>query len=262
MPAPQRRPEPAHRRVLTRVATPFNNAALVARGRSRHLEVNGATYASYHPVRRFFGYSWDALAMAPLFHPRAAGGGQGLQVLMVGVGGGTSLHALRLLLPAARLVAYEIDDALLHACLRPFNLEATGADLRVGDGYAHVDLHPGSYDVILDDAFLATAEATRARDLGLGLVARLRHGLRPGGLLACNLFTDGPNALAQANARESFRHAFSHAFELCPPKGANAILCGGDDPRALDDVLTHLASLPRAARSALTRVRRHWQSGR
>lgn len=252
---PAQRREPQGRRVLEHVRTEFNTGKIVARGRARHFEVGGATYASFHPERRFFGYAWDALAAAALHHPAAARGGTGMDVLLVGLGGGTVLHALRLLLPRARLVAAEIDAALVGVCRRHFDLAGTGAEVVVGDGYAHMDGRPGGYDVVLDDAFLARGDAARVLVVDRSFLARMTRGLKPGGLLACNVFTDSANAGACAVARQAFRAAFPFSFELVPPRGENSIHCGTAAPRPLADVRAQQAQLPGSARGALERMR-------
>lgn len=243
------------RKVLEHVESEYNRGKVVARGRTRHLEVNGATYASYHPQRRFFGYAWDALAAAALHHAAAVQGGAGMRVLMIGMGGGTVLHTLRLLLPHAEVVTVEIDGALVDISRRHFALDQTQAKVIVGDGYAHLDANPAVYDVILDDAFLARGEAERVHTVGRDFLARMRRGLRPSGLLACNVFTDLENAAACAAARSAFAAAFASSFALVPPRGENAIHCGSDMPRGLKEVMAHVRALPRGTRTALERIR-------
>jgi len=244
-----------HRLVVERVRTQWNQGAVIARGRTRHLEVDGATYASFHPQRRFFGYAWDALAAVPLCHPLAAhDGGKSMRVLLIGLGGGTSLHAMRLMLPGVELVTAEIDPELVHVSRRHFGLAQTRAQVVVGDGYAHVDAHPHHYDVILDDAFLARGETARTEDVSLALVARMTLGLRPGGILASNVFTDVPNRPGRDRARRIFRQSFRHSFEIVPPRGANAILCGSAGLRPWAQVAEQVRALPNAARRAMERL--------
>ncbi|MBI5496007.1 MAG: fused MFS/spermidine synthase [Deltaproteobacteria bacterium] len=240
---------------MARVRTAFNTATVVGRGRSRHLEVEGATYASYNPVRRFWGYAWDALAAAPLYHPLAANQGAGLRVLLIGLGGGTVLHALRLMLPRVELTAAEIDPALVDITRDHFALADTGARVVVGDGYAHVEAARGSYDVILDDAFLAAGEASRTAEINDELVRRLRAGLRAGGMVACNVFTDSAHARLRTTARALFAREFPTTVELIPALGHNAILCGLARARPLAAVSGHMRALPPQAARAMARVR-------
>ena len=263
-PAPMLQPVGASsvRRVLLRVKTPFNHASVVARGRSRHLEVEGATYASYHPERRFWGYAWDALAASVLHHPAAAHGGKDLRVLLIGLGGGTALHALNVLVPQARLTTAEIDPVLVDITRDHFCLENTAADVVVGDGYAHVDASPGTYDVILDDAFLAHGDAARTQDVSRALIARLRAGLRPGGMVVCNVFSDAGSRAALTRAREQFSQAFPVSFELAPPLGHNAILCGLPQARNADEVAAHVATLPPRHKRAVGRIKEVWRLAR
>ncbi|MEW5852368.1 MAG: hypothetical protein AB2A00_26495 [Myxococcota bacterium] len=243
------------RKVLERVDTPFNKVRVIARGRTRHLEVSGATYATYHPTRRFFGYSWDALASAVLHHPLAVDEGRYLRVLLIGMGGATVLHALRVLVPRAHVEAVDIDGALVDITRRHFALADARTVVHVGDGYAFVDAHPAAYDVILDDAFLAHGDAARTQEVTVDFLVRLSRGLREGGLLACNVFTDVENAAARHRAYRAFRSSFPVTFELLPPKGENAIICGTRQRRSADDVDAHLRGLPPGARAAMMRVR-------
>lgn len=250
------------RRVLVRVQTPFNNAAVIARGQSRHLEVEGATYASYHPQRRFWGYAWDALAVSVMFHPAARDGGRGMRILLIGLGGGTALHALTVLVPHATLVTAEIDPQLVDLTRDHFALKDTGASVVVGDGYAHVDASPGAYDVILDDAFLAHGDAARTVDVSSALLTRLQKGLRPGGMVVCNVFSDSQNQRQLLAARELFQRHFPTSFELAPPLGHNAILCGTQRARVPEERAAHVDTVPPKHRRSVEAVGVVWQMER
>ncbi len=243
------------RRIITRVVTPFNRATVVARGRTRHLEVDGATYASFHPTRRFFGYAWDALAAAALYHPKAAHGGRGMHILLIGLGGGTALHGLNILVPHASITTAEIDAQLVDITRDHFDLKATGARVVVGDGYAHAEGAGPIYDLILDDAFLASGEAARTQAVSPVLLDRMTRGLRAGGMLACNVFTDSAHAKARLAARAVFAARYPATVELVPPKGHNAILCGLPVARPLAEVRAHINALPTGAKNAMLKVR-------
>ncbi len=202
--------------VIEHAKTPWNDALVVARGEERTLEVAGALYAAYHPRRWFHGFYWDMLAAVALGHARS-----NPRVLMIGLGGGTALRAIRKLLPGADLTAVEIDPVMVSVAQRHFGFNDVKARVIVGDGYTHVDEVAGGepagrYDVILDDAFIAGDETLRVEAATQGLVLRLARGLKPGGTLAVNMFADG--------VTDETRRAFDRGFQLVPALGGNVIL--------------------------------------
>ncbi|MFZ9889747.1 MAG: hypothetical protein ACO3JL_19805, partial [Myxococcota bacterium] len=79
---------PRLRKEIERVSSPFNQ--LVARqvGERIDLDVEGATFATWHPRHLLTGYSWDALCAASLLRPA----GPPRRVLLLGLGGGTVLR--------------------------------------------------------------------------------------------------------------------------------------------------------------------------
>ena len=93
---------------LESITTPFNSVAARKIGERVDLEVEGATFATWHPKLVMTGYSWDALAVAALLR----GDGPPTSILTLGLGGGTVTRQLRMLLPDVRLVGVEIDGAI------------------------------------------------------------------------------------------------------------------------------------------------------
>lgn len=204
--------------VVAHVQTQWNDALITMYrgGKEYRMEVDGAVYAIYGgPKRKFHGYYWDMLAAVPLGHARAKA--PGLRVLMIGLGGGTALHAIRALLPEADLTVVEIDPEIVDVARKFFAVDDARAKILVGDGYAHVDANQGVYDVILDDAFLAPKEVTRV-EMTAALVSKLRRSLRVDGIMAVNVM---PAGLEEAQRVFSL---WPGAFQLLPALGGNSVL--------------------------------------
>jgi len=165
------------------------------------------------------------------------------RVLVVGLGGGTLPQFLRTAYPQARIDVAEIDPAVVSVAERYFGLRQD-ANLRVqvGDGRAFIEqAAPGSYDVIIIDAFsarsvpphLATIEFLRA----------VRAALRPDGVAVSNLW--GPNFNPQYDDMLSTQRAAFDALHIVyAPNDVNVLVFGL--PRAEPLTRAQLAARARA----------------
>ena len=109
-------------------------------------------------------------------------------VLMIGLGGGSLAKFIRRQRPQTRITAVELDPRVIAAARSHFELPPDDATLSVveGDGALYMRQHPGSADVILLDGFDAgnQVEALATQTF----YAACRRALRPGGVLAVNLW--------------------------------------------------------------------------
>lgn len=115
-----------------------------------------------------------------------------VDVLMIGLGGGSLAKFIRKHRPDTRIKAIEISPQVVAAARSHFFLPGDDAHLQVilGDGAEYVPEHPDSADVILLDGFdagnqvegLATLEFYQA----------CRSALKPGGVLVVNLWGRDP----------------------------------------------------------------------
>lgn len=211
---------------LESIATAFNTLSAHRLGERVDLEVEGATFATWHPRLIMTGYSWDALAVAALLR----GDGPPRSILTLGLGGGTVTRQLRTLLPTARLVGVEIDAGIIDLARRHMDLDAQKLEIHIEDAYAYLARTKDTFDVILDDLFLTgPSDVVRSRTPKGETMALLRGKLAPGGLLVANLITDvGDHKAIRQETRAAFLAAFASVRVVEPPRGLNEILVGGE----------------------------------
>ena len=168
-----------------------------------------------------------------------------LDVLHLGLGGGTMPRHLAAVRPGSRSTVLEVDPQIVELDRELLDLR-TGPDLQVqvGDARTGIAEQDGAaFDVVIGDAFgslavpwhLTTAE----------MVAQVRRVLRPGGTYALNVIDNPPLAFARAETA-TLQAAFAHVAVLAPPTtlagetGGNLVLVASDAPLPLggfgDDV--------------------------
>ncbi len=214
---------------LESVTTAFNTVRVRRTGERVDLEVEGATFASWHPRNKMTGFSWDALSCGALLH----GDGPPKNVLVLGLGGGTVTRQLRALLPAARIVGVEIDDGIVDLARRYMDLDAQRLEVHVEDAYRFLADAGERFDAILDDLFLTgPTDVVRARTPTGDTLRLFRDRLAPGGILVANLITDGGvHRTARQDTRRAFLDAFPSVRAVIPPRGLNEILVAGERTR-------------------------------
>ena len=158
-----------------------------------------------------------------------------LDVLHLGLGGGSLPRWLDAVRPGSRSTVLEVDPEIPDIDRARLGLDDV-ADLRVvvGDARTSIaDLPSDAYDVVVGDAFgslavpwhLTTAE----------MVAQVRRVLRPGGVYALNVIDFPPLAFVRAETA-TLLAAFDDVAVLAPPatvageKGGNVVLVASDRP--------------------------------
>jgi predicted membrane-bound spermidine synthase len=210
--------------------TQWNTMAVVKVGDRIDLDVQGATYATWHPRQVLTGYSWDGLSLGCLLRfdgpPRS--------VLVLGLGGGTVTRQLRALLPDVRIVGVEIDDGVIDLARRWLHLDDSNVEVHVGDAYDFLARGTERFDAVIDDLFLTGAEdVVRSRIPEGDTLALVRSRVAPGGVVIANVITDvGPHQAVRRRARAAFRAGFASARVITPPRGLNEILVGGERTRS------------------------------
>src|SRR5262249_34099669 len=150
------------------------------------------------------GY-WDDFAVGPIV-------ARGHRVLVLGMGGGASVRAVRLADPEATIDAVEIDPIVVQAAASRFGIEP-GPKLRihVGDARRFLAASPDAYDVIQVDLFRGGPEipshlATRE------FYALARARLNRGGVLMVNAFDIAPGHPVLASVTATVSTAFPAIF--------------------------------------------------
>ncbi len=224
VPSPRLRSE-----LLEHKQTRWNTMSVMRVGERIDLDVQGATYATWHPRHVLTGYSWDGLSLGCLL--RAAG--PPASVLVLGLGGGTVTRQLRALLPDVRLVGVEIDDGVIELARRWLRLDDTAVEVHVEDAYSFLARGTERFDVVIDDLFLTGAEdVVRSRIPEGDTLALVRSRVADGGIVVANVITDvGPHQAVRRRARAAFRAGFGSVRVVTPPRGLNEVLVGGERTR-------------------------------
>ena len=167
-----------------------------------------------------------------------------LDVLHLGLGGGSLPRHLAEVRPGSRSVVLEVDPQIPQIGRDRLALgDVPDLSVEVGDARTLIADQPtDAYDAVVGDAFgslavpwhLTTAE----------MVAEVRRVLRPGGVYALNVIDFPPLGFARAETA-TLVAAFEHVAVLAPPavvageEGGNLVLVASDDPIDTD----RLASL-------------------
>jgi predicted membrane-bound spermidine synthase len=169
--------------------SPYNLVRVVRNGRLLLLELNSGM--GVHTIRNlespWTGHYYDDFALGPLLAPAK-------RLLVLGMGGGGSIAATRLIAPKIAVDAVEIDPKVVEAAIRFFGLNPQDKRLRIhvadarrwlaerGSRYdlVHVDLYQGGPYIPF---YLVTVE----------FFAAVREHMTRDGLLMMNLFDDSPS---------------------------------------------------------------------
>lgn len=111
-----------------------------------------------------------------------------IDMVLIGLGGGQQAKFVHRRMPGTRLVAVEIDPAMVGIARKYFGVPADDGRLSVvvGDGGAYVSAHPDSCDVILSDGYdqqFMLHDSLSADDF----YHACHRALRAGGIMAVNL---------------------------------------------------------------------------
>lgn len=204
--------------------TPFNTMSVVLTGDRVDLDVEGATYATWHPRQWMTGYSWDALSMGCLLRHE----GPPKSVLILGLGGGTVARQLKRFIPDVRIVGVEIDPGVVDVARRHLHLDES-VEVHVKDAYDFLADSDERFDAVIDDLFLTgETDVVRSRVPDGDTLKLVRSRVAEGGVVVANLITDkGEHAKVRAASRAGFGAAFASTRIVTPPRGLNEILVGG-----------------------------------
>ena len=158
-----------------------------------------------------------------------------LDVLHLGLGGGTFPRHVAAVRPGSRSTVLEVDPGVLELDRERLGL-VTGPDLEVlvGDARTSIAAQPtGAYDLVVGDAFgsLAVPWHLATREM----VAEVRRVLRPGGTYVLNVIDNPPGAFVGAEAA-TLLDAFGEVLAVGAPAqragrlGGNYVLAAGDRP--------------------------------
>jgi len=192
--------------------------------------VAGAVHAFYHRERFLTGLAWDMIAAAALLgqaHPPRS-------VLMLGLAGGTAYRVLRHLLPDCELVAVDIDAEIVELARKHMDLDALGIEVIHADAYAWLAKNRRSFDVVIDDIYLAgKTDVFRPQSWDGKLMGHLRRAIAPGGVLAVNLVTGAGHRAMQVATRRVLREEFDEVRVIKSEEAMNEVLVAGREVAGL-----------------------------
>jgi SAM-dependent methyltransferase len=158
-----------------------------------------------------------------------------LDVLHLGLGGGSVPRHLAAVRPGSRSTVLEVDPRIPEIGRTRLGLsEVRELDVRVGDARTEIAELPGdAYDVVVGDAFgsLAVPWHLTTREM----VQQVQRVLRPGGVYALNVIDHPPQAFVRAETA-TLLDAFDHVQVLAPAEvlagesGGNHVLVASDRP--------------------------------
>ena len=211
----------------------------------------------YDPKGLLFYGPWPLMAASPLLRSRRnRESGKPIQVMILGLAGGTAARMLAEAFPSAQITGAELDGAIVEMARKHLALEHPRVRVLVEDGRVALrGAGHGSLDVIIIDAnghlhvpfHLVTRE--------LFQIARSK--LRPGGLVVVNLVRIGalfhrprpsggearkPSPLLDAAARTA-QTVFRQVYRLDLNASANTLLFFTDHPVTPDAVVTRATRL-------------------
>lgn len=210
-------------RHLTTCSTAFQSIAVWGNVREVEFRVTGAVHAWWHREHFLTGLAWDNIAAGVLSHP-----GRPRSLLMLGLGGGTSLRTLRHLRPDLEITAVELDAEMISLGRRYMHLDDIGAEIVTGDAYAWLLKNRRKFDVIFDDVYGVTSEdVARPGIYTPELLAALHRSLAPGGVFAANLVVGPGHRAMQSAFRRFLRAEFGHTRSITTEASLNETLAGG-----------------------------------
>ena len=216
--------------------SPYNTVVIADDGGDRLLCLNDARDGS-HSVRLGHGLLTGGYYDVLFLGPQLA---QGRRVLVLGMGGGTTVAAYRRLYPGAHVTAVEIDPLVVRVAHEYLGLER-GPDLEVRLEDARPFLRRGTdlFDVIEVDVFAGSAYAP-FHCLTVEFFEAARARLAPSGLLSMNVYAPGDDLTLAEAVVATLAKVFPTTFERQVEE--ERVLIAFREPTSLDAVRALLAS--------------------
>ncbi|MDH5228686.1 MAG: fused MFS/spermidine synthase [Gammaproteobacteria bacterium] len=119
-------------------------------GASVRLYTNGVFHSQYNPNHVWTGTLWDLMSLPIFFYQTT----QIKRVLVLGIGGGTVLRQLDVLLPKVEIHGVDLDQTHIQIAMRFFKLKRKNIVLHHADAREWLRDYSGEkFDLIIDDLF-------------------------------------------------------------------------------------------------------------
>ena len=227
-------------RALTTRQSDFQRIAVWGDKREVEFRVTGAIHAWWHRDHFLTGLAWDNIAAGVLSHP-----GQPKSLLMLGLGGGTSLRTLRHLMPDLEITAVEIDGEMISLAREFMHLDDIGANIITGDAYAWLTRNQRKFDVIFDDVYgVTTEDVARPGIYTPELLTALERSLSKDGVFAANMVIGKGHRTMQSAFRKFLGSQFAEVRSITTEASLNETLVGGAALKPWRDVRSRSNEFP------------------
>ena len=184
-------------------------------GASIRFYSNGVLHSQDNPDTPINGAIWDLLLLPGFFKETPP-----VRILVLGVGGGTIVHLLKLFFPQSTLVCVELDPQHIQIAKRYFKIPQKNVELIQGDAYQYLRDGKEKFDWIIDDVFQhVSGEPIRQQPLDEIFSLYLKR-LNKKGMLSANVIGQ-----TQFKQIKSLVGSFQDAYQFSHPLYENRILC-------------------------------------
>lgn len=183
-------------------------------GSSLRLYTNGAFHSQHSDKHLFTGAIWDLLSIPCCFVSARS-------VLMLGVGGGASIHQINRLIHPEQIVGIEFNPVHLQIARDIFQVDGPNIRLELNDARNWVSKHHSRFDVVIDDLFVdAPDDPERPFASDKSWLSELNRIVSPNGLLVQNHLSRE----AALKTAESLKDQYASALLLTVPQYENVVL--------------------------------------
>jgi len=186
-------------------------------GASLRLYSNGVMHSQYNKNTPINGAIWDLLLLPGFFAPTPP-----KRILVLGLGGGTIVHLLRLFFPQSHITCVELDEEHIYIAQQHFDIPSDNVNVVHGDAYAFLEKQGKTkqgYDWIIDDVFQhCSGEPKRSKALD-ELSAKYLKCLSDNAILSINVI-----AKQQGGQVKALAAGFSSAYQFSHPLYVNRIV--------------------------------------
>jgi spermidine synthase len=183
-------------------------------GSSLRLYTNGAFHSQHSKKHLFTGAIWDLLSIPTCFIKTQS-------VLMLGVGGGASIHQINRLMHPEQIVGIDFNPVHLKVARDIFKVSGPNIRLELSDARDWVRKHHSQFDVVIDDLFVdAETDPERSFASDQKWLAELNQIVSQKGLLVQNHLSRD----AATQTADLLRDKFQSALLLNVPQYENVVL--------------------------------------
>ncbi len=186
-------------------------------GASLRLYSNGVMHSQYNKNAPINGAIWDLLLLPGFFATTTP-----KRILVLGLGGGTIVHLLRLFFPQSHITCVELDEEHIYIAKQHFSIPSKNVTVLHADAYEFLNEKAKSgekYDWIIDDVFQhGSGEPERAEALD-ELGSKYLKCLENNAILSINVI-----AKQQGKQVKTLAKLFASAYEFSHPLYVNRIV--------------------------------------